>query len=545
MTEHRHALARKIREALGAVAPVVAIVLALSLSVAPLPSGLVLTFLLASGLLAVGLGVFMLGAETSMVRIGAAIGGSLARMASPDGAGAIRRRGLLGATLVSLLVGVIVTVAEPDLQVLAGNVPHVDTLTLVVVVAVGVGVFLAVAVARALLGVPLRWVLLAAYAVTFLLALLSDPAYLSVAFDAGGATTGPMTAPFIMAVGIGVAAARRRSRVGRGVGDHAGNDAGAGGTVGGTGDEAARAEDDALGMLALCSIGPVLAVLALGFAFGQSTAEYAGETVVTHWMSDRVGAAFVTELPGHCRKVAVALAPVALFYLTYLLLVPSARGREALGALVGLAVTYVGLVLFLLAIDVGFSPLAMRIGTVMGSEAVGAPWTRLLAAPVAALLGWFAVRAEPAVGVMGEQVEELSGGAVSARVISLTLSVAVAAASALSIVRVLLGVGILWFLLPGYAVALALAFVVPPMFTAMAFDAGGVASGPMTATFMLPFAMGLCQAVGGNVVTDAFGLIALVAMTPLVTVQVMGLVSTRSRRRARGVGDGRELTRAH
>ena len=177
MTEHRHALARKIREALGAVAPVVAIVLALSLSVAPLPSGLVLTFLLASGLLAVGLGVFMLGAETSMVRIGAAIGGSLARMASPDGAGSIRRRGLLGAALVSLLVGVIVTVAEPDLQVLAGNVPHVDTLTLVVVVAVGVGVFLAVAVARVLLGVPLRWVLLAAYAVTFLLALLSDPAF--------------------------------------------------------------------------------------------------------------------------------------------------------------------------------------------------------------------------------------------------------------------------------------------------------------------------------------------------------------------------------
>lgn len=536
MTEHRHALARKIREALGAVAPVVAIVLALSLSVAPLPSGLVLTFLLASGLLAVGLGVFMLGAETSMVQIGAAIGGSLARMSSPDGAGAIRRRGLLGAALVSLLVGVIVTVAEPDLQVLAGNVPHVDTLTLVVVVAVGVGVFLAVAVARALLGVPLRWVLLAAYAVTFLLALLSDPAYLSVAFDAGGATTGPMTAPFIMAVGIGVAAARRRSRVGRGAGDHAGNDAG---------DEAARAEDDALGMLALCSIGPVLAVLALGFVFGQSTAEYAGETVVTHWMSDRVGAAFVTELPGHCRKVAVALAPVALFYLTYLLLVPSARGRGALGALAGLAVTYVGLVLFLLAIDVGFSPLAMRIGTVMGSETVGAPWTRLLVAPVAALLGWFAVRAEPAVGVMGEQVEELSGGAVSARAISLTLSVAVAAASALSIARVLLGIGILWFLLPGYAVALALAFVVPPMFTAMAFDAGGVASGPMTATFMLPFAMGLCQAVGGDVVTDAFGLIALVAMTPLVTVQVMGLVSTRSRRRARGVGDGRGLTRAH
>ncbi|MEE8716578.1 MAG: DUF1538 domain-containing protein [Coriobacteriales bacterium] len=523
MTEHRHALIRKIREALGAVAPVVLIVLALSLTIAPISSGLVLTFLLASGLLVIGLGVFMLGAEASMTRIGAHIGDSLARMARPGGVEAVSARGLLGATFVSLLVGIIVTVAEPDLQVLAGNVPHVDTVTLIVVVAVGVGLFLAVAVARTMLGVPLRWVLLAAYAVTFLLALLSDPAYLSVAFDAGGATTGPMTAPFIMAVGIGVATARRQ---GRGSG------------------EAARAQDDALGMLALCSIGPVLTVLVLGFVFGQSTAEYAGETVVSHWTSVRVGAAFATELPGYCAEVAVALAPVALFYLVYLLLVPSARSRDALGALIGLAVTYVGLVLFLLAIGVGFSPLAMRIGSVLGSETVGAPWTRLLAAPVAALLGWFAVRAEPAVGVMGEQVEELSGGTVSARAIGRALSIAVAVASALSIVRILSGIDILWFLVPGYAVSLALAFVVPPMFTAMAFDSGGVASGPMTATFMLPFAMGLCQAVGGNVITDAFGLIALVAMTPLVTVQVMGLVSMRSRRRARAAGDECELAQA-
>ena len=216
-------------------------------------------------------------------------------------------------------------------------------------------------------------------------------------------------------------------------------------------------------------------------------------------------------------EVAVALAPIAVFFLLFQAFSLRLHKWPLLKILVGIGYTYVGLVLFLTGVNVGFSPL----GSVLGA-AMGAGWQRWLLIPLAMVMGWFIIDAEPAVHILNQQVEELSAGAISAKAMGLSLSIAVATANGLAMVRVLTGISILWFLVPGYAVALVMMFVVPRTFTAIAFDSGGVASGPLTATFMLPFAMGASEALGGNVMTDAFGLVALVAMMPLITVQAMG-----------------------
>ena len=202
--------------------------------------------------------------------------------------------------------------------------------------------------------------------------------------------------------------------------------------------------------------------------------------------------------------------------------------RRSLGRIgVGLGYTYIGLVLFLTGANVGFMPAGNYLGQVLAGQSF-----RWVLIPIGMLIGYFIVRAEPAVYMLNKQVEEVTDGAVSAQVMGMALSAGVSISVGLAMVRVLTGISVLWFLVPGYAFAIGISFVVPKLYTAIAFDAGGVASGPMTATFLLPLAQGACTAVGGNIVTDAFGVVAMVAMTPLITVQLMGLVAQLRTRRA-------------
>jgi len=447
-----------------------------------------LSFLIGIGLLILGMALFTMGSEQSMTLIGTYIGSRMTKS-----------RKLWLILGVSFVLGMAITVAEPDLQVLAGNVPHIETSVLVMTVGVGVGLFLMICMLRILLGVQLKWLLLAFYAIVFLLAALSDKDFLSVAFDSGGVTTGPMTVPFIMAMGIGVAAIRSDK----------------------------NAEADSFGLVALCSIGPILAVMVLGFVYNdENTSAYMSGEIARYMDTVELSGGYLRALPVYLREMALSLAPIAAFFLIFQVVSLKLHRVPFLRILIGLGYTYTGLVLFLTGVNVGFSPL----GTVLGGEmAVG--WTRFLLVPLAMLMGWFIIRAEPAVHTLEHQVEEVSAGAISSRSMGFSLSIAIAVANGLAMVRVLTGLNILYFLVPGYLIALALSFFVPPMFTAIAFDSGGVASGPMTATFMLPFAMGVCQALGGNVITDAFGLVALVAMTPLITVQVMGAIYVLKTRR--------------
>ena len=344
--------------------------------------------------------------------------------------------------------------------------------------------------------------LVGSYVLVFALAFFVPRDFLAVAFDSGGVTTGPMTVPFIMALGVGISAIRSDR----------------------------HAADDSFGLVALCSIGPVLAVLILGMIFHPGDGAYTPPVLPEITDSVELWALFRSGLPTYMGEIAVSLLPITVLFGLFqaVSLKLSVRTLKKIG--VGLVYTYIGLVLFLTGANVGFMPAGNYLGQVMA----GLPH-RWIIVPVGMVIGYFIVKAEPAVYVLNRQVEEITDGAIPSSAMGAALSAGVAASIGLAMVRVLTGVSILWFLIPGYAIAIVLSFFVPKIFTAIAFDSGGVASGPMTATFLLPFAQGACAAVGGIIVTDAFGVVAMVAMTPLIAIQVLGVVYQARQRIGAGV----------
>ncbi len=482
LEKHRTALTEKIREAALSVLPIAAIVTVLCLCVSPAQPDLLLCFWIGAVLLTVGMGLFSLGAEQSMTPIGNKIGTALTKTKNLPL--------ILG---VSFVLGFAITVAEPDLQVLAQTVPHISSGVLLVTVGAGVGLFMMVCMLRILSGANLRWLLLGCYGLVFALAAFTDRDFLAIAFDAGGVTTGPMTVPFILALGVGVSNVRSDR----------------------------QAEADSFGLVALCSIGPVLAVLLLGLFYDGSGAAAALEAA-SYGDTVAVGRAFLSSTPLYLKETAVAMLPVVGIFLLFQWTMLKMSRRSFFKKLIGIGYTFVGLVLFLTGVNVGFSPLGAELGAALAQGG-----TRVMLVPLAAVLGWFIISAEPAVGVLEKQIETVSAGAIPGKVIKHSLSVAIALAMGLSMLRVLTGASLLWFLIPGYGAALLLSFFVPDLYTAIAFDSGGVASGPMTATFMLQFVMGACRAVGGNVLQDAFGAVAMVAMMPLLSIQLVGFVYER------------------
>ena len=333
--------------------------------------------------------------------------------------------------------------------------------------------------------------LLVLYAIVFLLAIFADNDFLPVAFDSGGVTTGPITVPFILALGVGVAAVR-----------------------GGQ-----SAEEDSFGLVALCSIGPILAVLVLAMFFDPTSSQYAAETpaLLTAW--EDVLPALLSAFPHYLREVSLALLPILLVFAIFQIFWLKLPARRLLRMVSGIVYTLAGLCLFLAAVNVGFLPVGYALGGRLA--ALSANWVIV---PLAMLMGFFIVRAEPAVHVLNEQVSEITDGVIGKRTMLYTLSLGVAASLGLAMTRLLTGLSIWYFVLPGYALALGMSFFVPRVFTAIAFDSGGVASGPMTATFLLPFALGAVEALGGNPMADAFGLVAMVAMTPLIAIQALALI---------------------
>ena len=481
-------LAEKIRESAVSVLPILILVSLLCLFLTPMQPQLLLAFLIGALMLILGMGLFSLGAEQSMTPIGTKIGTALTKTKNLPL--------ILG---VSFLLGFAITVAEPDLQVLAETVPHISSTVLQVNVGIGVGLFMTLWMYRIITGANLRWQLLGCYALIFLLAAFTDPDFLCIAFDSGGVTTGPMTVPFILAMGMGVANIRSDN----------------------------RAEADSFGLVALCSIGPILSVLLLGFFYdgGEAVAELSHTSLPT---TTAIGGAFLAALPIYFKEMAIAMLPIVGIFLIFQLALLRLTRRRLVKILIGLLYTYLGLVLFLTGVNIGFSTLGAELGAALGRTAP--QWL----IPLAIVLGWFIISAEPAVSILEKQIETVSAGAIPGKAIKRSLSIAIAIAMGLAMLRVLTGISILWFVVPGYAAALALSFFVPDIYTAIAFDSGGVASGPMTATFMLQLVMGASIALGGNVLRDAFGVVALVAMMPLLSIQLVGfLYERRAKRTAR------------
>lgn len=473
-------LLEKLKESLGAVLPIIGIVLVLCFSIAPIPNSVLMTFVVGAVLLIIGMMFFTLGAEMAMTPMGERIGTKLTNT-----------RKISVVIVLCFILGFIITISEPDLQVLAEQVPSIPNYTLIIAVATGVGIFLVAAVLRMLFGIPLAYMLLILYPIIFILASIVPQDFLTVAFDSGGVTTGPMTVPFIMALGIGFSAVRSDK----------------------------HAENDSFGLVALCSVGPILAVLLLGLLYHPGESGYEQTMIVKTDNSVEMWQLFQEGLPYYMKEMLISLLPIILFFFIFQIVSLHLHKKTLVKIIIGIIYTYIGLVLFLTGVNVGFMPAGNYLGQVIAG--LSSPW---IIVPIGMLIGYFIVKAEPAVYVLTEQVEELTSGAISAKAMGMSLSIGVALSLGLAMVRVLTGISILWFLLPGYAVALGLTFFVPKIFTAIAFDSGGVASGPMTATFLLPFSMGACEALGGNVVTDAFGVVAMVAMTPLITIQILGLI---------------------
>lgn len=480
MKLYRGRLQEKLTEALRAVLPIIGIVLLLCFSVAPVSPSVLLAFLIGAVLIVIGMMFFTLGAELAMTPMGERVGVSMTKS-----------KKLWVMIGLGFILGFIITISEPDLQVLAEQVPSIPNRVLIFAVAGGVGLFLCVALLRMLFSIALPPLLIIFYAIVFLLAFLVPADFLAVAFDSGGVTTGPMTVPFIMALGVGISSIRSDK----------------------------HAADDSFGLVALCSIGPILAVLLLGLLYHPENTTYTPETIQEMENSVVLGKTFLHAFPEYMKEIAISLLPIIVFF-GFFQLVSLKLGRKALiKIVVGLVYTYVGLVLFLTGVNVGFMP----AGNYLGQVIAGLRFKEIII-PIGMIIGYFIVMAEPAVYVLKKQVEELTDGAISGFAMEKSLSIGVAVSVGLAMIRVLTGISIFWFIIPGYAIALILSFFVPKIFTAIAFDSGGVASGPMTATFLLPFAMGACTTVGGNIVTDAFGVVAMVAMTPLITIQILGLV---------------------
>lgn len=473
-------LKEKIRESLSAVLPITGIVLMLSIFLIPMELGSVVMFLTGALMLIVGMGFFQLGAEMAMTPLGEGVGVQISKM-----------KKLLTVLLTGFLMGVIITVSEPDLQVLAGQVPSVPNMVLIMTVAVGVGLFLALAIVRIRYKISLSMLLIVCYLALILVSMFVPKEFLAVAFDSGGVTTGPMTVPFIMAMGVGLASVRSDK----------------------------NAANDSFGLVALSSVGPILAVLILGCFFKPTEAAYTLTDVATVVTTQDVARVFAQGLPLYAREVLLSLVPILWVFLIFQWLTHRYHGLQIKRIIVGFGYTYIGLVLFLCGANVGFAP----VGAYLGKELAGLS-LRWILVPIGALIGYYIVKAEPAIQVLNHQVEAVTNGAISVKMMNRCMQIGVAASVGLAMLRVLTGISIQWLVIPGYIIALVLSRLVPDIFIGIAFDSGGVASGPMTSTFLLPLSIGVCEALGGNLMTDAFGVVALVALTPLIAIQLMGLV---------------------
>lgn len=471
----------KVKEAFSSVLPVTVIVLILCFTFTPLDSGLFLAFLLGAIFVIVGMGLFTLGADTAMTPMGEYVGTSV-----------MHTKKIWLIVPICFIVGVMITIAEPDLQVLATQLSNtLEPWVLIIAVGVGVGVFLVIAFLRIVLKIRLSVLLLICYVAVFVLSIFVPKSFIPLAFDSGGVTTGPMSVPFIIAIGTGVASMR--------------SDKGA--------------ETDGFGLTALCSVGPIIAVMLLGIIFQPTEIIPSTSHLPQINNSKDLLSAFATQLPEYMKEVAIGLLPIVAFFFIFQLFGSKLSKQAITRIIVGIVYTYVGLVLFLLGVNVGFLEVGTQIGSVIAQLTYN--W---IAVPIGFILGFFVVAAEPAVHVLTKQVFEITSGAMPKSALRLSLMIGVGVSVALAMLRILLNIPIMYFLIPGYAIALILTFFVPDMFTAIAFDSGGVASGAMTASFLLPLALGLCSSLGGDVATQGFGLVAMVAMTPLITIQALGLI---------------------
>ncbi len=470
----------KLKESSISILPIGIIMVLLHFTTSPMPSSTFVLFLIGMALLIIGMSLFSIGSDVAIMPLGEIIGSKL-----------VGARKLWILIVGALILGISVTVAEPDLTVLAKQVPSIPSSVLIITVAVGVGVFLVLSLLRIIFQWKIRTLIIISYILVFIVASITDPDFVALGFDSGGVTTGPITVPFILALGLGVAQIR-----------------------GG-----ASSKDDSFGLSGIASIGPILVVVLLGLFYKSDNINTGIEkTMNANGFIEIIilyGKSFFDSL----FEVFIALLPISLIFYIMQVVKLKLPKSQLIKITFGLAYTLFGLALFLTGVNIGFMPAGRLIGETIGSLSYN--WILL---PISVIIGMCVVAAEPAVNVLNKQIEDITLGAIPRKLMMVGLSISVGSALLISMIRIILNISIWYFLIPGYVIALILTFFVPKIFTAIAFDSGGIASGTMAAAFLLPFAVGVSSAVGANPMQSAFGIIAMVAMMPLVTVQIIGLL---------------------
>ena len=483
----------KIKEALISVLPVTLIVLILSFTpLVNLNTTELIVFSVSALFLIVGIGMFNLGADLAMTPMGEQVGAGLTRS---------KKVWLL--LSVAFVMGLLITIAEPDLSVLAGQVESagINGTLLIFTVGAGVGLFLLISILKIVFKLNLSTLLMFFYMILFMLSAIlienGSVNFLPMAFDSGGVTTGPITVPFIMSLGVGVAL-----------------------TVGGR-----NSSENSFGLIALCSIGPMIAVLILALANGSGNPVF--ELNLSEYeVTSKLGLSLLHIILDTTLEVGKALGLIVVFFVILQIAVLKLPKNRIKKMVVGILYTFFGLVIFLSAVTVGFLPIGFKLGIEIANN------SEVILIIFAFVLGFVVVLAEPAVHVLNKQVEEITDGAVTKKSMLLALSIGVGVSIGLSIIRILFNFSILYYLVPGYLISLGLSFFVPRMYTAIAFDSGGVASGPLTSSFILPLAIGACTALHGasEILSLAFGIVSMVAMTPLITIQALGFRAIMSKK---------------
>ena len=479
-------LSEKLKEVFSSVAPIVVIVLILHFTIIPLPIDTLLRFLIGSLFIILGLAIFLFGIDVGITPLGKHIVTSMFSFNK-----------LWIIVLGGLILGFFISIAEPDLQILATQVSSVTNglipnITLLIVVCVGIAIMLVVGLLRIVYNVSISLLLLIIYGIIGILAIFTSPEFLAISFDASGATTGALTVPFILAVSAGISAQEKDSR---------------------------SSEADSFGLLAVTSAGAILGVMLMGFA--NNVAGLTGTLPSNRLDESTLFSPFTHTLPEMCYDSVMALLPVVVIFVLAQIFILKLKKKPFKKILKGLLYTCIGLVLFLTGVNAGF----MNVGRIIGQD-LAATGNPVITIAVGFVIGLVTILAEPAVHVLTNQVEDVTGGYIKPKIIFAALALGVGSAVAFSILRIYVSQIQLWhILLPGYCISLILSFIVPKLFVGIAFDSGGVASGPMTATFILAFAQGVAGALpGADVLRDAFGTIALVAMTPIITLQILGLI---------------------
>lgn len=476
----------KFKETAVSVLPVMAIVFLLGFTIVPLEPALLLRFFISGILLIVGLTIFLLGVDLGIQPMGERSGAELTK-----------RKNLSFLLVIAFVIGFIVTIAEPDIQVFADQVRgvflSVGKVTFTCIIAGGVGLFIMLGLLRTVTNLSLKWTLFISYTILFVLIFFAQDSFTAIAFDSGGATTGPMTVPFIMALGLGVSSVR------------------------------AGKQDNSFGLTGISSIGPVLAVViyAIALSPGVPVAGLGVPELVEGPANELLHSTSIVKQVLY--ESFTSIAPLFVMFIVFQFLLLKMTARQVFRMLIGFVYSFVGLAVFLGGVYGGFMQTGKQLGQVFGTLAFqrGGIWTFLLIL-TGLLLGAIIVCAEPAVWCLSEQVETVSGGTIKRKMLLVFLSVGTAVAIGLAMWRAIAGFNIKWLLIPGYAISMLLMLFCPELFTGIAFDSGGVASGPLTSTFVLSFALGAANSASGS--NDSFGVIALVAMMPLIAIQIMGIV---------------------